>query len=186
MKIAILDVNNSLWLETLSQLSHDVYHLPDYVALDARRTQTLPEAFLLQDEDKIFFAPYLLRSCSDITDSSDEEIYDIISPYGYPGILMSEAAINNPEFPDFALQKFRQTLQERGVCSAFLRLHPILGEKFAKAKSAFLAEGEIGLGCSYIAGVADEMERGFRIILENLAHLAEHTRLLFFDLRVID
>lgn len=132
MKIAILDVNNSLWSETLSQLPHDVYHLPDYVALDARRTQTLPEAFLLQDEDKIFFAPYLLRSCSDIADSSDREIYDIISPYGYPGILMSDAAIDNPEFPDFALQQFRQTLQERGVCSAFLRLHPILGEKFAK------------------------------------------------------
>ena len=132
MKIAILDVNNSLWSETLSQLPNDVYHLPDYVALDARRTQTFPEAFLLQDEDKIFFAPYLLRSCSDIADSSDGEIYDIISPYGYPGILMSEAAIDNPEFPDFALQQFRQTLQERGVCSAFLRLHPILSEKFAK------------------------------------------------------
>jgi len=38
MKIAILDVNNSAWLETLSQLPHDVYHLPDYVALDAKRT----------------------------------------------------------------------------------------------------------------------------------------------------
>lgn len=132
MKIATLDVNNYLWLETLSQLPHDVYHLPDYVALDAKRTETLPEAFLLQDEDKIFFAPYLLRSCADIIDSSQTEVYDIISPYGYPGILMSEAAINNPEFPDVALQQFRQTLQSRGVCSAFLRLHPILGEKFAK------------------------------------------------------
>lgn len=132
MNITTLDVNNYLWLETLSQLPHDVYHLPDYVALDARRTQTLPEAFLLQDEDKIFFAPYLLRSCSDIADAAQTEVYDIISPYGYPGILMSEGAINDPEFPDFALEQFRQTLQERGVCSAFLRLHPILGEKFVQ------------------------------------------------------
>lgn len=136
MKIATLDVNSSSWSATLSQLPHDVYHLSEYVALDAQRTQTIPEAFLIQDEDKIFFAPYLLRSCADIVDYAPDcaptEVYDIISPYGYPGILMSEAAINSPEFPDFALQKFQHTLQERGVCSAFLRLHPILGEKFAK------------------------------------------------------
>ncbi|MEM9507963.1 MAG: GNAT family N-acetyltransferase [Cyanobacteria bacterium P01_E01_bin.35] len=132
MKIATLDVNNFSWLETLSKLPHDVYHLPEYVALDAQRTQTIPEAFLLEDDEKIFFAPYLLRSCSDVINCSANEIYDVISPYGYPGILMSDAAINNPEFPDFALQKFRQTLQARGVCSAFLRLHPILGEQFAK------------------------------------------------------
>jgi hypothetical protein len=131
MDIVTLDVNHPLWLTALEQLPHDVYHLPDYVALDAQRTETLPEAFLLQDDDKIFFAPYLLRSCADIAKSFGAEVYDIISPYGYPGILMSDAAANHPEFPDFALQKFRHTLQARGVCSAFLRLHPILGENFA-------------------------------------------------------
>ena len=136
MNIATLDVNDPLWLATLEQLPHDVYHLPDYVALDSQRTKTLPEAFLLQDEDKIFFAPYLLRSCSDIAADSHTEIYDVISPYGYPGILMSESAIANPEFPSFALEKFRHTLQARGVCSAFLRLHPILGENFAKVFDA--------------------------------------------------
>lgn len=132
MKIKTLDIHNPLWSATLAQLPHDVYHLPDYVALEAKRTQNLPEAFILQDEDKIFFAPYLLRSCSDIVNSTQTDVYDIISPYGYPGILMSQTAINNQEFPDFALQKFLQTLQTRGVCSAFLRLHPILGEKFTK------------------------------------------------------
>lgn len=132
MNIVTLGVNDPLWLSTLEQLPHDVYHLPDYVALDAKRTKTVPEAFLLQEDDKVFFAPYLLRSCADIFPSTDTEIYDIISPYGYPGILMSQAAIDNPEFPDFALQKFFQTLQNKGVCSAFLRLHPILGADFAK------------------------------------------------------
>ena len=132
MDIVTLDVNHPLWLATLEQLPHDVYHLPDYVALDARRTETLPEAFLLQDDDKIFFAPYLLRSCTDIANSFGAEVYDIISPYGYPGILMSDAAANDPEFPDFAFQQFGHTLQTKGVCSAFLRLHPILGENFAK------------------------------------------------------
>ena len=58
MKTTTLDVNNLLWLKTLSKLPHDVYHLPDYVALDAKRTQTIPKAFVLEDEDKIFFVPY--------------------------------------------------------------------------------------------------------------------------------
>jgi hypothetical protein len=132
MNIVTLDVNHPSWLGTLEQLPHDVYHLPSYVALDAQRTATIPEAFLLQDDDKIFFAPYLLRSCEDIAESATAEVYDIISPYGYPGILMSDAAISHPEFPDFALQQFRFNLRARGVCSAFLRLHPILGENFAK------------------------------------------------------
>jgi len=132
MNIVTLGVEHPLWSATLEQLPHDVYHLPDYVALDAKRTETSPEAFLLQEDDQIFFAPYLLRSCADIFQSADPEVYDIISPYGYPGILMSEAAINNPEFPDFALQQFSHTLQTRGVCSAFLRLHPILGAGFSK------------------------------------------------------
>ena len=132
MNTVTLDVNHPLWSATLEQLNHDVYHLPDYVALDANRTETIPEAFLLQDDDKIFFAPYLLRSCKDILGSAETELYDVISPYGYPGILMSKAALDHPEFPDFALQKFFNTLQARKVCSAFLRQHPILSEGFAK------------------------------------------------------
>ena len=131
MNIVTLGVNDPLWSSTLEQLPHDVYHLPDYLALDAKRTETVPEAFLLQEDDKVFFVPYLLRSCGDLFPSTDA-VYDIISPYGYPGILMSQAAIDNPEFPDFALQKFFQTLQSKGVCSAFLRLHPILGADYAK------------------------------------------------------
>ena len=97
-----------------------------------KRTQTTPEAFVIQEDDRIFFAPYLLRSCSDILGSQAAEVYDIISPYGYPGILMSEAAVSHPEFPDFALQQFCHTLQARKVCSVFLRLHPILSNNFAK------------------------------------------------------
>lgn len=133
MNVVLLDVKHPSWLAVLEKLPHDVYHLPDYVALDAQRTNTLPEAFLLQVEDKIFFTPYLLRSCADIDQSLAQEVYDIISPYGYPGILMSAAAASDPEFPEFALQQFLRTLQARGVCSAFLRLHPILGVNFAKA-----------------------------------------------------
>ena len=132
MNLEIIKPQNNLWFETLQQLRHDVYHLPQYVVLDAKRTETTPEAFLLRDEDKIFLVPYLLRSCRDIIDSdaNNEDLFDIISPYGYPGILLSEAARNSPDFATLALTEFRNTLQQKEVCSAFLRLHPILDEKF--------------------------------------------------------
>ena len=52
-----------------------------------------------------------------------------------------KAAIKNREFPDFALQQFHRTLQARNVCSAFLRLHPILSNKFDQVfESAPLSE----------------------------------------------
>jgi hypothetical protein len=130
MKLEIIDIHNSLWLETLQKLRYDVYHLPEYLALEAKRTKTIPQAFVLEDGDSIFFIPYLLRSCNDIGKIGDREIFDIISPYGYPGILLSEAARNNSEFSQMAFKEFQQALKSQNICSAFLRLHPILGENF--------------------------------------------------------
>lgn len=129
MNVKTLDINHPLWLKTLDKLPHDVYHLPKYVALDAKRTKTLPKAFLLEGEECIFFVPYLLRSCTDVNPTSQAKIYDVVSPYGYPGILVCESGMNKPGFVDFAWQKFERTLRDRNVCSAFLRLHPILNEK---------------------------------------------------------
>ena len=130
MKLNILDISDNSWLEILNRLPHDVYHLPEYVALEAQRTNTIPQAFILEDGDCLFFIPYLLRSCADIARSQNLDIYDVFSPYGYPGILMNEVAIQNPEFLESALAKFSSTLQKNNVCSAFLRLHPILGSEF--------------------------------------------------------
>ena len=131
LNLKILNVDHPLWSETLAKLPHDVYHLPEYVAIDAKRTKTLPEAFLLEDEGHIFFVPYLLRSCTDIVNVDRAEIFDIISPYGYPGILVNTSGINTPEFIDLAWQKFHLALQAKNVCSAFIRLHPILGEQIS-------------------------------------------------------
>ena len=131
MNIEILDIKDPSWSKVLNKIPHDVYHLPEYVSLDAERTQTTPEAFLLEDGDKIFFVPYLLRSCADIYSAEQTEIYDVISPYGYPGILVGQTSDDTPGFADFALKQFYQTLKQRNVCSVFMRLHPILGEDFS-------------------------------------------------------
>lgn len=132
MNAQIIDLESSLWIQILQKLDHDIYQLPEYVALEARRTQTTSEAFLLVDNEKVFFVPYLLRKCNDILahESTTQKVLDVISPYGYAGILLSEAAANTPGFLDFAMNELKCALKVKGICSAFFRLHPILNYNF--------------------------------------------------------
>ena len=66
MSVQVISSQDSLWRETLQKLRHDVYHFPEYLQLEAERNHTKSEAFLFTEDDKIFFVPYLLRSCNDI------------------------------------------------------------------------------------------------------------------------
>lgn len=146
MNVQIVDIQNPLWLETLQKIRHDVYHLPEYVQIEASRINTTAEAFLIVDGDKIFFVPYLMRQCDDIMaqESTSQQIFDVVSPYGYPGILLSQAAVNTPGFPDFALNELKSALSSKQVCSAFFRLHPILDRNFTEIfqPGTFTASGE--------------------------------------------
>lgn len=132
MSLQVIELENPLWLQTLQKLRHDIYHLPEYVAVEARRIKAIPAAILIVDNEKTFFLPYLLRQCNDIVDGelSTEEIFDVVSPNGYAGILLSEAAASTPEFLEYAMNELMDIWRAKGVCSAFLRLHPILNQEF--------------------------------------------------------
>jgi Acetyltransferase (GNAT) domain len=135
MKIQLLNTSNPLWLEILKKLPHDVYQLPEYLNLEAQRTKTIPEAILITDENNIFILNYLLRICNDITSNSEilPETFDVTSPYGYPGFLLNDAAATSPTFIAKAMVTLKEILKEKGVCSAFFRLHPILNNNYINA-----------------------------------------------------
>ncbi|AFZ37648.1 hypothetical protein Sta7437_4171 [Stanieria cyanosphaera PCC 7437] len=137
MKSQIIDLFNPLWREILQQVRHDIYQLPEYIALEASRNSGLPEAIAIFDKDQIFFVPYLLSQY-------EEDIFDLKSPYGYPGILLSSAAIASPEFIAQAWQEFKEILYQKNVCSVFLRMHPILNENFEQLfpPGSFTPNGE--------------------------------------------
>lgn len=137
MSLQVLELSNPLWSQTLKQLRHDIYHLPEYFSLEAIRIKSTPEAILISDKEKLFFVPYLVRQCSDILESESipQNIFDIVSPNGYAGILLNEAAAKTPEFVDFAINKLTQALSNKQVCAAFLRLHPILNRNFNQIQS---------------------------------------------------
>ncbi|MBE9112020.1 GNAT family N-acetyltransferase [Nodosilinea sp. LEGE 07298] len=132
MQLDILTPDSDRWRSLLEQTPHDIYQLPGYLMLEAARTHTLPEAMVVDDRGRMLLAPYLLRSCSDLGldgwESADQ--LDAVSPYGYPGLLLNPLAQQDGEFINRAIAMLGQGLREKGVCSAFFRLHPWLNANF--------------------------------------------------------
>ena len=141
-----LEIDDPRWPDALRRLRHDFYHLPEYVSLDGEWNRARPMAFLARSEDAELFIPYLLRRCESLGPGAggDEEVYDVVSPYGYPGLLLSDAARRSPRFAREAMLRLSETLRAMGACSAFFRMHPLLGDGFAELfpPGFFTAAGE--------------------------------------------
>lgn len=142
MDAQVIELSNPLWLQTLEKVRHDIYHLPEYVGLEASRTQAVAEAILIEEGDKLFFVPYLLRHCDRILnlELTTQKVLDVVSPYGYPGILVNEAATSSLQFLELALAELINILRAKQVCSIFLRLHPILNRDFNKFYSPHICK----------------------------------------------
>jgi hypothetical protein len=124
----IISPTDLYWQQFLNTIPHDFYHLPGYLELEAKRQNATAEAIIIDDGEKVFFLPYLIRDCDLRPDgyrSSHSGIYDVISPYGYPGMLVNQPG-QNPEFIRKCFDLIQICWQDRNICSAFLRLHPIL------------------------------------------------------------
>ena len=121
MRLQTIGPNDAAWAEALARTPHDVYHTAAYVATDARRLEAEPVAVLVTDGERQLFLPYLVRSCAHWAARTS----DVISPYGYPGLLLNEAG-RDPNFAQAAWATVIGEWKEAGHCSAFLRMHPIL------------------------------------------------------------
>jgi Acetyltransferase (GNAT) domain len=146
MNIEVINSHHPRWLEVLQSLHHDVYHLPQYFEIEAKRSGTTPEAIIVTDRDQCLFVPYLLRDCRDILSPSlgGNNFFDVFSPYGYPGFLLSAAAAKSNDFANLALQQVKNVLKSKGVCTAFFRIHPILSDRLIKLfkPGTFIDNGE--------------------------------------------
>lgn len=151
------------WLEVLGRLPHDLYHRPEYVVLEAESNMAAPRAFWAQEGDHEFFVPYLLRQCDVLFPESAvaNQVCDVVSPYGYPGLLLSAAARKSPAFAQAAMRQLSDSLRQSGVCSAFFRMHPLFSEGLAELfQPGFLtASGET---------VAIDLTQDERVIWKNI------------------
>lgn len=126
MEVTLLTPDSPCWLEMINKMPHDCYHLPEYVALNARYEKGAAYAYVVEEGASLFFFPFITRQISPTShEMRDSVFYDAISPYGYscPLILTEDTT---GQFYKKALNAFLEEMKKRNIVSVFSRLHPIL------------------------------------------------------------
>ena len=121
MRSRFVAPDDPAWMQFLARAEHDVYHLPGYVAVEAKRLRGEPGAILVEDGDRALLIPLIVRPLPNGVEGSDAA-----SPYGYPGPLLTEAGMADPAFVTASGKAAFDLLAEMGCCSAFIRSHPLL------------------------------------------------------------
>lgn len=117
MHVELIEPTDRRWKDTLATVRHDVYHLPDYVSLEASRLGGTAVAAYVEQPGVRLLVPLVRREIS------DSGAFDLVSPYGYPSPTgqWEEVALLRGAFSAVV-----QTLGDQGFVSLFVRLHPIL------------------------------------------------------------
>jgi len=130
MKVLLLKPEDVEWKSFLERCEHDFYHRPEYVEVEARRMAGEPRAILIEEGEYCFFLPLIFRPIiiSGENLPGVEQAKDALSPYGYPCPLILDPG--RPEdagdFLCSALEAMKVEMASQKVCSAFVRLHPLL------------------------------------------------------------
>jgi Acetyltransferase (GNAT) domain len=115
----LLDPEAPEWTEMLRRTAHDMYHVPEYVTLDARLTGGTPAAFWYAEDDRQVLMPLVLRAVP------GSGLRDAVSPYGYPAPI-SNAPPEDGGLWERAGESMVDLLRERRIVTVFVRLHPLL------------------------------------------------------------
>lgn len=136
-----VELSSSQWTPFLETGLHDLYHLPEYAALDAKWMKGEALGWIYTNDDCRCLIPLIHRSinraCPEISSDTSEvnssfptkhlpggQFYDLVSPYGYPGIL-SLKPLTAGEV-SLVLSSFQAEAATAGYISSFIRLHPFL------------------------------------------------------------
>lgn len=110
--------DSAAWRQALGRVPHDVYHLAEYAALEARLGGGTAACYAFEEAGDVLLVPLILR---DLPDRAGR--YDAASPYGYPGPVSST---DEPTFWNRGLRGLVEALRAAGAVTCFLRLHPLL------------------------------------------------------------
>ena len=127
MHTSLLRPDDPAWMAALSRIHRDVYHLPGYVEMAARRQEPgTPFAFVAEDDGHVFFVPLIVRPIP-ASIVGEDGWADATSPRGYPGPIAGPGdAATTDCFPERAIIALIETLREERIVSVYLRLHPLL------------------------------------------------------------
>ena len=123
MRAALLEPGDPRWAEVLAGVPHDVYHLPEYLAMSAAFEGGEARALLAEDGEVRLLAPLLLRPLPAALEAP-AEWRDALTPYGYPAPLLAGDGAAERLAP--LLEAALGEAAAAGVVTAFFRLHPLL------------------------------------------------------------
>jgi hypothetical protein len=129
VRVSILQPSDSRWTSALSQVDHDVYHLPEYVAFSARHEGGDPIAVFAEGDAGWLLIPLVIRRIPPELVNGALPLVDATSPYGYPSPLVASldpAEGRTGEWLERSLRAGIAALAQLGVISVFVRLHPLL------------------------------------------------------------
>ena len=113
--------SDSRWNEALPALGHDIYDLPEYVAVCGRYEEATPVAFYAREGAQFALIPLLQRPLPS-SFGAPLSWSDATSPYGYSSALFT----GGTEWSLRAVNAFVGACAERQIISVFVRLHPLL------------------------------------------------------------
>jgi len=127
----VLAADDSAWPRILSQLPHDVYHLPGYARVCATHEPWPVRLAVASGHGHTAVLPFMTRALP-----MGASGCDITVPYGYPGPVCST---DEPLIVEALLGELFDGFLEMGAVSAFIRCHPFLGVSL----EALRARGEV-------------------------------------------
>ena len=110
------------WRSALEPVAHDVYHLPEYAAIEAARLGGEARLFHHEVAGHRFLVPLVIRPVPDL-EMAREGWSDAISPYGYASPLCDT---EDPDLLERFVAELLERCRENRIASVFLRLHPLL------------------------------------------------------------
>jgi len=114
-----LDTTDARWTNLLEQVNHDMYHLPGYCSIEAWLIGGRATVWYHSDGFNELLIPLIARSISETN-----RMADLVSPYGYPGVL-SKYPLNTEE-AELLMETYHQEAAVEGFVSSFIRLNPLL------------------------------------------------------------
>ena len=126
MPIKIYSSNDADWDNVVKIHKYDFYALRMYAHLDAIKIQGKAKLFHIFDNDYSLAVPLIIQKVPLKYSSSVQDIFDAVSPYGYPGILFRSDSYNHDKNFRSALIKLIEVLKSNNICCVLVRLHTFL------------------------------------------------------------
>ena len=118
------------WDTSLDSAADDIYHRAGYHRFAERVEDLSAHLAVVTDprRRRKLVWPYLLRPIAEIPSLADEEGFDVVSVYGYPGPIGSGCDPDDPFVAD-ACARLVELWRSQGAITVFTRFHPLLANE---------------------------------------------------------